>query len=131
MGFINSDYFTQENKRADQNYNLFLRNIYPFGYRQGYEALFILGQIYHDSKTANILADLLHDSLQNEIFKDFMLENDFTHKQYSCYASKEIMDDFSIELLTKRLSRKFTWLSTCVQNFCNGSRITRSKNYIL
>lgn len=88
MGFINSDYFTQENKRADQNYNLFLRNIYHFGYRQGYEALFILGQIYHESKTANILADLLYDSLQNEIFKDFMLENDFTHRQYSCYASK-------------------------------------------
>ena len=27
------------------------------------------------------------------------------------------MDDFAIELLTKRLSRKFSWLSACVLNF--------------
>ena len=49
--------------------------------------------------------------------KTFMIENGFTHRQYSGYVSKETMDDFAIELLAKRLSRKFSWLSTCVQNF--------------
>lgn len=49
--------------------------------------------------------------------KTFMIENGFEHRQYSGYVSKETMDDFAIELLTKRLSRKFSWLSTCVLNF--------------
>ncbi len=49
--------------------------------------------------------------------KTFMLENGFTHRQYSSYVSKETMDDFTIELLTKRLSRKFSWLPSCVQHF--------------
>ena len=49
--------------------------------------------------------------------KTFMTENGFTHRQYSGYVSKETMDDFAIELLTKRLSRKFSWLSACVLNF--------------
>lgn len=49
--------------------------------------------------------------------KKFMLENGFEHRQYSGYTSKEVMDDFGIELLTKRLSRNFSWLSACVQHF--------------
>ena len=46
-----------------------------------------------------------------------MIENGFEHRQYSGYVSEETMDNFAIELLTKRLSRKFSWLSTCVLNF--------------
>lgn len=49
--------------------------------------------------------------------KDFMLENGFTHRQYSGYASKEVIDEDDIVVLIKSLADKFTWLSTCVQNF--------------
>ena len=46
-----------------------------------------------------------------------MLENGFTHRQYSGYASKEVIDEDDIVVLIKSLADKFTWLSTCVQNF--------------
>lgn len=49
--------------------------------------------------------------------KQFMLANGFEHRQYSGYTSIETMDDFDIELLTKRLAKNFTWLSGCVQKF--------------
>lgn len=49
--------------------------------------------------------------------KTFMIENGFEHRQYSGYVSKEEMDEKQINLLTKRLSRKFSWLSACVLNF--------------
>lgn len=49
--------------------------------------------------------------------KAFMLENGFEHRQYSGYASKEVMDNFKIEIITKKLSKKFPWLSSCIQEF--------------
>ena len=49
--------------------------------------------------------------------KAFMLANGFEHRQYSGYASVESISDRQINLLTRRLARKFTWLSSCVQKF--------------
>ena len=49
--------------------------------------------------------------------KNFMLENGFEHRQYSGYASIEQMSDKQINLLIRRLSKQFPWLSTCVQRF--------------
>ncbi|QOR03589.1 vapd [Campylobacter cuniculorum] len=49
--------------------------------------------------------------------KTFMLENGFEHRQYSGYASKEPMDDDKILTLTRELNRKFSWLSSCIQEF--------------
>ena len=47
--------------------------------------------------------------------KKFMLENGFEHRQYSGYASKEVMDDDDIVLLTEKMAEQFPWLSTCIQ----------------
>ncbi|MBX7491285.1 VapD family protein [Helicobacter turcicus] len=49
--------------------------------------------------------------------KQFMLDNGFEHRQYSGYTSIELMRDRQINLLTRRLARKFTWLSSCIQEF--------------
>lgn len=46
-----------------------------------------------------------------------MLENGFEHRQYSGYASIGLMSDKEINLLVKRLSKQFSWLSTCIQQF--------------
>ena len=49
--------------------------------------------------------------------KEFMLENGFEHRQYSGYASKEVMDYKQIIDLTEKIAEKFTWLSSCIQEF--------------
>lgn len=49
--------------------------------------------------------------------KDFMLENGFTHRQYSGYASKEPMNEREVAKLARKLNKQLSWLSTCVQNF--------------
>ena len=49
--------------------------------------------------------------------KQFMLANGFEHRQYSGYASIEPMDEYDISNLTRKLAKKFTWLSGCVQKF--------------
>lgn len=51
------------------------------------------------------------------LIKEFMLENGFEHRQYSGYASIEPMDEYDISNLTRKLSKNFTWLSSCVQKF--------------
>ena len=38
--------------------------------------------------------------------KTFMLENGFEHRQYSGYASKELMDDKAISLLAEILNEE-------------------------
>ena len=49
--------------------------------------------------------------------KEFMLDNGFEHRQKSGYASIEPMGDKQINLLTRRLANKFTWLKDCIQEF--------------
>ncbi|WP_270985543.1 VapD family protein [Campylobacter helveticus] len=49
--------------------------------------------------------------------KQFMLANGFEHRQYSGYASIEPMDEYDISNLTRKLAKKFAWLSSCVQKF--------------
>lgn len=49
--------------------------------------------------------------------KDFMLQNGFEHRQYSGYASKEVMEDDDITLLVLNITNKLTWLYSCTQRF--------------
>ena len=49
--------------------------------------------------------------------KAFMLENGFEHRQYSGYASKEKIDEYDISKLAEKMAKKFTWLSSCIQEF--------------
>ena len=49
--------------------------------------------------------------------KTFMLENGFEHRQYSGYASKEPMKDEQVSSLARKLNKKFSWLSSCIQEF--------------
>lgn len=49
--------------------------------------------------------------------KDFMLQNGFEHRQYSGYASKEVMEDDDITLLVLNITNKFSWLYPCTQKF--------------
>ncbi len=49
--------------------------------------------------------------------KDFMLENGFEHRQYSGYASKEVMNDSQVASLAEKMSHKFSWLRSCIQEF--------------
>lgn len=49
--------------------------------------------------------------------KDFMLQNGFEHRQYSGYASKEVMEDDDITLLVLNITNKFSWLYSCAQKF--------------
>ncbi len=51
------------------------------------------------------------------LIKDFMLENGFEHRQYSGYASKEPMEDEYIFLLIRKISKKITWLASCIKEF--------------
>ncbi|MDD7295958.1 hypothetical protein [Helicobacter bilis] len=60
-------------KKEISNYTFdrFLTKICPFGYGDIYKALEILSGIYHESETADKLADLFHESLESEIFTDY------------------------------------------------------------
>ncbi len=60
-------------KKEISNYTFdrFLTKICPFGYGDIYKALEILSGIYHESETADKLADLFHKSLESEIFTDY------------------------------------------------------------
>mgnify|MGYP003377068684 CR=1 FL=1 len=54
-----------------ENFNRFLLKICPFGYGDIYKALEILSGIYHESETADKLADLFHESLESDFFTDY------------------------------------------------------------
>lgn len=49
--------------------------------------------------------------------KKFMLENDFTHKQYSGYASKNPMSNREISRISSEMIAKFEWLAPCLKVF--------------
>nr|WP_306816867.1 VapD family protein [Campylobacter helveticus] len=49
--------------------------------------------------------------------KNFMLENGFEHRQYSGYASIEVMSDRQIAKIARKLNDKFAWISSCIQEF--------------
>ncbi|RTK00926.1 vapd [Campylobacter jejuni] len=51
------------------------------------------------------------------LIKDFMLENGFEHRQYSGYASKEPMSNEDVFSIVLRISRKFTWIGSCIKEF--------------
>ncbi|EPB4329057.1 VapD family protein [Campylobacter upsaliensis] len=51
------------------------------------------------------------------LIKDFMLENGFEHRQYSGYASKEPISNEDVFSIVLRISRKFTWLGSCIKEF--------------
>ena len=59
--------------------------------------------------------------------KNFMLENGFEYRQDLGYASKEQMSDKQINLLIRRLSKQFPWLSICVREF-NVSDIGKQRD---
>lgn len=47
----------------------------------------------------------------------FLLTNGFEHRQGSGYVSLQRMDNYSVEMLLKRLSSQFAWLSKSVKHF--------------
>ncbi|HIC4041372.1 TPA: VapD family protein, partial [Campylobacter jejuni] len=49
--------------------------------------------------------------------KQFMLENGFEHRQYSGYASIKPISDKRINLIVKKLAKKFPYLSNAIQEF--------------
>ena len=49
--------------------------------------------------------------------KTFMLENGFEHRQYSGYNSMEIMDEFEIYDVIRKLHKTFNWLKPCIIRF--------------
>lgn len=49
--------------------------------------------------------------------KSFMIENDFEHRQYSGYVSKDTLNDKQVSKMVEKLAEQFSWLSTCVQHF--------------
>ncbi|WP_104718617.1 hypothetical protein [Helicobacter trogontum] len=55
---------------TEYTFNRFLLKICPFGSLDIYKALEILGGIYHESETADILSDLIYESLENKLFTD-------------------------------------------------------------
>ena len=60
-------------KKEISNYTFdrFLTKICPFGHGDIHKALEILSGIYHESETADKLAELFHESLESEIFTDY------------------------------------------------------------
>ncbi|ECL3871071.1 vapd [Campylobacter upsaliensis] len=51
------------------------------------------------------------------LIKDFMLENGFEHRQYSGYASKEPISNEDVFSIVLKISRKFTWIGSCIKEF--------------
>lgn len=49
--------------------------------------------------------------------KKFMLNNGFSHRQWSGYTSNEKMSDSDIQRLAKKLAKTFPWLKKCVNRF--------------
>ena len=52
-----------------------------------------------------------------ELVKDFFLDKDFEHRQYSSYISKKPIDDYDFGLILKEFGRTHTWLKDCLLDF--------------
>ncbi len=64
------------------------------------------------------------DSVSEDYYKkaykdiqDFMLKNDFEHRQGSIYVSKEKLFDVSINVLIENMSKNFKWFYKVVNSF--------------
>ena len=49
--------------------------------------------------------------------RDYLLERDFSHEQYSGYHSKYKTTDLEIFDLIREMSRELTWLPYCLNHF--------------
>ncbi|MBR1442316.1 MAG: vapd [Firmicutes bacterium] len=59
---------------------------------------------------------LAHLGAYKDIEK-FLLKNGFSHRQWSGYVSKEPMPYYSVADVINNLSKKYSWLSKCVNKF--------------
>lgn len=73
--------------------------------------------INFDLSTNELRAHFKNTAEAYNQIKDFMLQNGFEHRQYSGYASKEVMEDDDITLLVLNITNKLTWLYSCTQKF--------------
>lgn len=49
--------------------------------------------------------------------KNYLLQHDFKHEQWSGYHSEKKMTDLDIFDLVQDISSKFTWLHKCINHF--------------
>lgn len=49
--------------------------------------------------------------------KNFLKENNFTHRQWSGYKSNSKLNDADILIIIDKMTTKFPWLSDCVRKF--------------
>lgn len=49
--------------------------------------------------------------------KNFLLKNDFSHRQGSGYITNKNVSDFYIDKLVSKMAQKFPWLSKCIKEF--------------
>lgn len=52
-----------------------------------------------------------------ELLKQFFLNNDFEHNQYSGYISKKPLTIYEASLIIKKLGTRFIWIKDCMQKF--------------
>lgn len=66
----------------------------------------------------NQLKDIFPDTrLPYSMIKKFFEDRGFTHRKYSGYISKELLDNYDIVSIMEELGQKFTWLKNCIQEF--------------
>ncbi len=65
-----------------------------------------------------------HDTVRDDYYKKayrdiktFMLDNDFEHRQWSVYVSKEKLYHTEIAFLIKKMVKECPWLDDCVRSF--------------
>ena len=62
-----------------------------------------------------------------QIKKNFLEKNGFKHRQKSGYISKKPLNNYQVDIITKELGKKFTWLDDCMQQF-DIRRCTKKMN---
>ncbi len=66
-------------------------------------------------KPKNFVSEDYYKKAYKDI-KNFMLKNNFKHRQGSIYVSKDKLSDFNITTFVKDISKKYSWFSKVVNS---------------
>lgn len=70
-----------------------------------------------DTKALKIYYPRKHYRQAYRDIRKFMLDNGFTHRQWSGYNSKDKLSNSDVQRFVTKLSRTFPWLGKCVNRF--------------
>ncbi len=70
-----------------------------------------------DTKALKIYYPGKHYRQAYRDIRKFMLDNGFTHRQWSGYNSKDKLSNLDVQRFATKLSKSFPWLKKCVNRF--------------